>query len=276
MAKRDRTTHSDKIERWIKAGKGQGRGADYSPWLTVQDVPSRGLATRMRGHKTKRVHHLLSKLETDFFCVLEFSPTVVDIREQFPLLPLEETLTIAETCGIRHPTDPKSREPVVMTTDFVITCLHQEKPAETARTLKHGRDLESKRTIEKLEIERRYWLSHQVDWGIVTEKELQPVVVQNCRLLRDYLEPIKNHLQSQESETIEAFLSEKIQQKDLALRTLALECDRQLGFAHGTSLAVAYHLMACRRWLIDWHQPIDPGKPLALLSALPQQPGGVA
>lgn len=119
MAKRDRSTTPSKIEKRIQAGKGQGRGAAYAPWLTVQDVPSQGLATRIRGHKTQRVHHLLSKLETDYFCLLEFAPTVTDIREQFPLLPLEETLAIAQSCDIRHPTDPKTQAPVVMTTDFV-------------------------------------------------------------------------------------------------------------------------------------------------------------
>ena len=94
--------------------------------------------------------------------------------------------------------------------------------------------------------------------------------------MRDYLEPVENHLQPQEAEAIEAFLSEKIQQKAAVLRTIALECDRQLGFARGTSLAMAYHLMSCRRWPIDWHQPIDPGKPLVLLAAPIEQSGGVA
>jgi hypothetical protein len=33
-------------------------------------------------------------------------------------------------------------------------------------------DLSNARTLEKLEIERRYWLEHSVDWGIVTEREI--------------------------------------------------------------------------------------------------------
>ena len=38
-----------------------------------------------------------------------------------PLLPLEETVVIADELGLKHPTDPKINEPVVMTTDFLLT-----------------------------------------------------------------------------------------------------------------------------------------------------------
>lgn len=276
MAKRDRTTYPSKIRNRITAGRGQGRGTEYRPWRTVQDVPSQGLATRLLGHKTKRVHHLLSKLETDFFCVLEFSLEVRDIREQFPLLPLEETQAIADACEIRHPTDPQSQAAVVMTTDFAITRLRQGKQEEVARTLKYSQDLASKRTLEKLEIERRYWQSRQVDWGIVTERELPPSVVQNCRFLRDYLELSEQGLQAAEIETLAHLLSAKVRPPTTALRTIALDCDRQLGFTQGTSLMVAYHLMATRQWAIDWHVAVDPAKPLQLLVEATAERGGVA
>lgn len=267
MAKRNRTTDENTIQKRIRRKKGEGRGANYLPWLTVQDVPSQGLATRIRGHKTKRIHHLLSKLETDFFCLMEMSPQVIDIREQYPLLPLEETQTIANICGIRHPTDPKKQRSIVMTTDFLITCLWQGKQVEIARTLKYSQDLASKRTLEKLEIERRYWQSRQIDWGIVTEKELSPILVQNCRLLRDYLELPEEGLGEQETKMILEVLMQKIEcNKHIPLRQVALECDCGLGLAKGTSLAMAYHLIATRRWGVDWHQQIDPGQPLVFIS----------
>lgn len=61
----------------------------------------------------------MSDLEPNYFCLTEYSDLVVDVREQFPLLPLEETIVIAEELGIKHPTDPKIGEPIVMTTDFL-------------------------------------------------------------------------------------------------------------------------------------------------------------
>ena len=107
--------------------------------------------------KTRRVHHFLSQLELNYFYLLEWSEKVVDIREQYPLLPIEETVAIAQQCQIRHPVDPKTKNPIVMTTDFLISQMIAFTK-EQARTVKTAADLQSERTIEKLEIERQYSL----------------------------------------------------------------------------------------------------------------------
>ena len=46
-----------------------------------------------------------SDIETAFAYLLEWSDAVVDYYEQFPLLPLEETLVLAERIGARIPVD---------------------------------------------------------------------------------------------------------------------------------------------------------------------------
>ncbi len=46
MSKRKRTS---KVEKWIKEGRGTGIGADYLPWLKIQDVSSLGRSTRFKG-----------------------------------------------------------------------------------------------------------------------------------------------------------------------------------------------------------------------------------
>lgn len=115
MSKRKRITQ---IEKWIKEGRGSGVGIDYKPWLKIQDVSSLGRSTRLKGIKTNRQHEFLSDLERNYFYLTEYSDEVIDIREQFPLLPLEETIVIADELGIKHPTDLKTGKPIVMTTDF--------------------------------------------------------------------------------------------------------------------------------------------------------------
>ena len=82
MAKRRYGLDEDKIARFAKEGRGQGHGADYRPWLTIQDVSSRGLSSRIKSEKTGRDHHLLSDVETDTFLMLDWSDVVTDIREQ--------------------------------------------------------------------------------------------------------------------------------------------------------------------------------------------------
>jgi hypothetical protein len=188
MAKRNRTTNPQVIQRRIREGRGQGTGRDYQPWLRIQDVPSQGLSHRVRGWKTEREHQCLSNLELNFFWVLEWSPQVSDIREQYPLLPQAETLAIAQRLGLRHPTDPKTRQPIVMTTDFVVTVRQDLTTVDYARTLKSSADLQAPRVLEKLEIERQFWQARTVPWAIVTERDIPLVLTRNVKLLHDYLE----------------------------------------------------------------------------------------
>ena len=75
MAKRKRNLER-KIDKLIKEGRGQGLGQDYKPWLFIQDVPSLGRATRLKGIKTGRQHEFLSDMERDYFYVLEYSDSV--------------------------------------------------------------------------------------------------------------------------------------------------------------------------------------------------------
>lgn len=160
MAKRDRKKN---VEKLIKEGRGTGIGKEYIPWIRIQDVASLGRVTRVKGIKTGRQHELLSDMERNFFYILEFSSDVIDIREQYPLLPIEDTMDIAMELGITHPKDPKTNEPIVMTTDFLITINNNGKYVEVARTIKSKDDLINKRILEKFEIERLYWKRKEID-----------------------------------------------------------------------------------------------------------------
>lgn len=86
-------------------------------------------------------------MERNHFYLTEYSDFVVDIREQFPLLPLEETIVIADELGIKHPTDPKANEPIVMTTDFLLTMDKGQGVFEVARTIKMKEELLKERVI---------------------------------------------------------------------------------------------------------------------------------
>ena len=72
---------SKKQGKWLKEGRDQGELADYKPWMKISDISSSGRSHRVFGHKTKLTHHLLSDLELATFLFLEWSPTILDIRE---------------------------------------------------------------------------------------------------------------------------------------------------------------------------------------------------
>ncbi len=119
MMRRRYQFDEDKVQRYAADGRGQGDGADYKPWLTVYDLPSKGRCHRVFGIKTGRVHHLLSDGEWKSFLRFEADRAVVDIREQFPL-DRRQTYRIARELGIRHPVTT-SGTPYVLTLDFLIT-----------------------------------------------------------------------------------------------------------------------------------------------------------
>jgi hypothetical protein len=178
------------IERHIANGFGAGAGADYVPWLRVQDVPSMGRSWKIQGVKIDRIHHLLSDLERAYFLLCEFSEDVVDIREQYPLLPLDSTQAIASAIGVCYPRYKATSVPLVMTTDFLLTVKQPNGDFKSvARTIKYQQDLQGKdcaRTLEKLEVERRFWMSQGVDWSIVTEELFTPDLILNLAFLRKY------------------------------------------------------------------------------------------
>ncbi|HEY9697869.1 MAG TPA: TnsA endonuclease N-terminal domain-containing protein [Trichocoleus sp.] len=277
MAKRKRATNSTTIEDRLKEGRGQGKGKNYNPWLHIQDVPSDGLASRIKGWKTGRDHHLLSQLESSYFYVLDWSSVVLDIREQFPLLPLEETLAIADQLGFAHPLDPNTKEPIVMTTDFRVTVKQGTRTIEQVRTIKYVKDLQSERNLQKLEIERCYWQKRGIDWGIVTEQDIPNTVVANIRWLHTYLHltDVNQHLADVKSLTpndvlrIFAVMTPMVFQFENTLAKIATTCDDRLGLSPGSSLSAARHLLANRFWRVDMHQPIHPNHKLMLLAAIP-------
>ena len=168
MAKHRAAWNCRRYHKLVNEGCGLGIGSDYKPWITIHDPASKGIVSRVLGRTTGRIHHLLSKNETAFFYILDASEKAIDIREQFPLLPVTETAEIAERLGIRHPRDPVSKYPYVMTTDFVITT----QQGNVARSVKLSSELKKTRVQEKLEIERAYWEKRDIEWRIVTEKEI--------------------------------------------------------------------------------------------------------
>ena len=265
MAKRKRENGQRAQQCRSKEGRGVGTGANYIPYLLVHDVPSIGLASRVWGWKANRVHHLLSRLELKFFYTLEWRQDVLDIREQFPL-DLDETLAIAGRLGVRHPCDPKTKDYVVMTSDFVITVRKGFGSEEQIRTVKYEEDHEKARVKEKLEIERVYWEEVRgLDWGVVTENDVDATLAANVEWVHGHREVERLiPLTLGDVARVEATLTPRVAQGSFRLRDLTNECDSVLGFVPGTSLGVVRHLIANRRWEVDMSKRIMPPLPLVL------------
>lgn len=265
MAKRKRTSTARSIQRRLREGRGEGHGPDYTPWLFIQDVPSLGVATRIKGWKTGRVHHLHSKLELQYFYLLEWDEDVLDIREGFPLNPLEDTVAIAEEHGIRYPTDPRSKHPIVMTEDFLITLQRNGKVVEVARAIKYAGDLQSRRTQQKFLIHQHYWKMRGIDWTVVTEQDIPKAKVENIRWVHPYRDVAALYpLQQADIYRAAWYMTEQLIKRTISLAEVAEACDLYFGWPNGFGLSVARHLIANRFWRVDIDRPIHPRSPLMI------------
>lgn len=180
MAKNNKYSISEaKEQQWIKEGRGSGQGCNYKPWITVRDIPSEGRSHRIFGHKTQRTHHLLSDLELAVFLLLEWHTETTDVREQFPLRK-EDTMALATEACINHPSSNGVMH--TMSSDFLVNTSNALKP-KFALQAKYTQAMQDPRTVEKLELERRYWRQKDVPWQVITEQDIPKIVFQNISWL---------------------------------------------------------------------------------------------
>ncbi len=267
MAKRKRVNN---IDNMLKKGYGTGRGNEYKPWIKIQDVPSKGRVTRVKGIKSQRQHELLSDMERNYFYILEYSNPVQDIREQYPLLPIEETISIAEELGIEHPKNPSTGESIVMTTDFLISISIEDGIKEIARTVKQKDDLLNKRVLEKFEIERLYWSRREIDWGIVTDEEINKTLAENISFIQGYksikeidgfteIEPIE--IQDLIYEFIKRIVDDK-----RSMRNICLQFDKDMSLNSGCGLSIFKYLVMNKIIEIDILNKIDVSKNIQIVA----------
>ena len=258
MAKHRYGFDEDKLARFMKEGRGKGEGVEYRPWLTVQDVSALGRSARIHSRKTGREHHLLSDIETAMFLILDWSDSVTDIREQFPL-DREETRRIAAEMGVRHPVDQQSRTDIVMTTDFLVTVRAGDKSINVARSIKPAKKLDNIRTLEKQEIERRYWTVKGVDWGVVTDLDMPSQRIKNLRWLHEMqsLQHMTEPHPGYWHDRCSRFLDGLPQASGISVKQYTRFLGTTQGFGTGESLTVLRHLAANKRIAIDLDANFD-------------------
>jgi len=245
MANKQYWNSEAKNARWIKEGRGQGAGKEYKPWLTVRDVPSEGRSHRIFGHITHRTHHLLSDLELATFLLLQWRSLTIDIREQFPL-EVSETKRLSKDAGIKHPEHGGVLQ--YMSSDFLINTSDPNNRI-FAIQVKTSSALEEPRTIEKLEIERCYWLEKEIPWYLVTEKEIPVDVFRNI----DWLYNLQVQEFSLEEELrFLAFFSKQLEQNaSLTIIDLCKQLDAAYQLELGESLYQIRALLARRYFHFD-------------------------
>ncbi|WDM21267.1 TnsA endonuclease C-terminal domain-containing protein [Paenibacillus polymyxa] len=260
MSKFNYDTSDAKLQRYIREGRGQGRGAEYQPWLNVHSIASRGRVSRVSGWKTGRVHHFLSDNEARYFYLCEWSdsPMVIDIREHYPLMDLYEMTDILDDDLAKKLMDRKTGTPHILTSTFLITVKNdQGQERHFARNIKESRDFEKNSVIERYEVIRRYWYKKGIPWALISSAEINAVRAKNiewlhaARRLSDW-----GYSEQQIAGEIQ-FLMELLFGGQGTIKNAIERFDSQVSEDPGKGLLLFKHLLATKRIRLDMDKPIE-------------------
>lgn len=248
-----------KYHRYLKEGRGQGEGEDYKPWKKISDFSSKQTIKRVPGFKTNRIH-LLSTLEYYHFLFLDWDDTIIDIREHFPILDLIEVMSIADSLNVNYPRDNVTQVPKILTSSFCITKVVDGKRKTIIRTIVNSNSLKIRWKLTHLELERVYYKRLGIDWGILTEDNIPPHLIDNLRELYTHKEvedlpefDLKKKQLIQMSEKIKSnLLNEDASPLDISIRL-----GDEFGVDSGVFIYLFKHLLASKQLKINLNDPID-------------------
>lgn len=240
------------------------RPGEYIPAIPTPSFSSEGVRSRVWGRKSKRIHHLLSGLETHYFLCLDHSPRVTNIREQFSL-DVDLTMDCAQRLKLRHPTDNTTNQPRAMTTDFVFLLEGQDGTSTTvARSTKYLAKLCETRVQELAAIEHLKWHDEKIDFGIVTERCVDPAVVRNAQWLG--INSFDNNVPPVHGELLSKIESVLFSQLGTGM-TLGEACrvsDCATNAKEGDSLGCLRYFLNMDVWSINICSPITIEEPLVV------------
>lgn len=151
---------------------------EYKSAIKVSDFSSKGTVSRVFSKKTGRVHHLLSVLETNVFTLLDFNKNVIDINEHYELYDVRELIDDLDIDF--NSFKDKNKNDYKISTTFLITLKNNEK---VAISCKNYSELYKNNVQLYLEIQRRYWKRKNIEWGIVTNKDINEIKLKNIKWL---------------------------------------------------------------------------------------------
>ncbi|UZT06152.1 TnsA endonuclease C-terminal domain-containing protein [Clostridium sp. LQ25] len=225
--------------------------------LKVTTFSSKGRATRIYSHKTKRIHHLQSDNQLKVFLLFEWIDSVKDIKENMELKDLETTIYNVENLRLDKFTNKETGQLYQLHTNFLIKIFKKEKYEEIAVSVKSLSELERKTVIEKLEIERRYWKTKNIKFYLITEKEIDKQVVENIKWVREALIDKSIENKAEIAEKLYYFIQEN---KDKILQETLDEFDAEEGLEVGTALFMFRYLIAIKEIYINMKEKIHLNK----------------
>jgi hypothetical protein len=243
----------DDFKRSLKNKYGVGDGKSYKPWLRVQDVKSQGVRSQIFGLKTGRVHHTLSSIETELFYLAEYSDSVIDIREQFPLFPVNLSIKIAQALGVDYPVHPETKVPIIITTDFLLTRLINGEIVFEAISVKPEDKSDEQRVLEKLEIERVWWELLGIKFSYFIGSEITQIQSSNINWATHPIRSEENVFTENEMDLALSFLTLGQQ----FIRDICNLFVSKMDLQHEAALNMLRCLIAKKKIAVDLSYPLE-------------------
>jgi len=249
----------EKIEEMRRAGLGKGEGANYQPWIHVQDFDSCGQSRRVPSPVVGgRGIHCFSNSEYWIVLMLENESDVIDIREQFPLN-RQDTQAVAAELQIKHPCYPRTKVPMVMTVDFLVTRLIQGMKRYEAIECKDEAGLSNIEKLTRICIPKTVCERESTPYRLVNKADLPRNRIRNLEWIRggfiheDEVEPSPGYFDIARQRFIQC-----VGRATLSLEPLNCFCeafDRTYGYQQGTGLKVARQTMYLKQVSADLDHP---------------------
>lgn len=254
MAKNQAWSDS-KLKRFLDEGRGQGE-ADYKPWLKV-DYPSRGRVTRLYSRKMNRTIHLLTDSQTRYFYLLEFDDRVISVKEQFPLLNIADIMDQLDESLVNRLKN-QDGTPHVLVTTFLITARDDKGNIRTyARSIKDRTELEKKDTLERLEIQRRFFETQNIEWAVVTSEEIPYQRSRNIEWVLPALYIRDADLTEQEVQHYCTYIIEALRSKKEPVKGILDAFEREMKRELGLGLFLFRYLIASKQIEINLDKEIN-------------------
>ena len=172
-------------------GRGTGTFANYIPWYFIREENSDGTCSAINDFKHGRQMQLLSIAELKVYLENRWRDDVLDIREQFPILNVNETARIATELGYEHPM--YEGELAIMTTDLLIVKTDGTFEAISVKVNEDALGDDNSTTRKKLRIEETFWLRHRIPWKLVYGDSISHEFAENICSVTRYYDGIKVH-----------------------------------------------------------------------------------
>lgn len=229
--------------------------------LKVSTFSSLGRATRIFSYKTGRMHHLMSDNQLRTFLLLEWSDKIMDIKTNVILEDLEIYLNEdIQTLRLDIFKDKENGKIYDLYTNFLVTVDKGGYKEDIAISVKNSSNLSKKNTIEKLEIERRYWSTRNIKFYIVTDKELNREEVNNINWCREVL--IDKSILNKDNLSKELLMFMEKHKNELLNEILDLFDDIN-NLKVGTSLFIFRYLIAIKKIKVNMKEKINRDKAIS-------------